>query len=172
MTTHLSTTSALRIQPKRVQSAIAGEIEPVRRLGKDLSVPTLQQYAYKYGIDQSVNSMTQAQKAQLRYVALMDQSKSAMGDMARTHSNPGKRHADSATAGTATYQSFRKLVYSYLSGNSLGTGVCPVLTELCQSSKLRSLTSNCRKSIIPVWTASEPAREWPRTEIETGEHFE
>lgn len=73
---------------QKVQSAIAGEIEPVRRLGKDLSVTTLQQYAYKYGIDQSVNSMTQAQKAQLRYVALMDQSKSAMGDMARTIQTP------------------------------------------------------------------------------------
>ena len=73
---------------QKVQSAIAGEIEPVRRLGKDLSVATLQQYAYKYGIDQSVNSMTQAQKAQLRYVALMDQSKSAMGDMARTIQTP------------------------------------------------------------------------------------
>lgn len=73
---------------QKVQSAIAGEIEPVRRLGKDLSVATLQQYAYKYGIDQSVNSMTQAQKAQLRYVALIDQSKSAMGDMARTIQTP------------------------------------------------------------------------------------
>ena len=73
---------------QKVQSAIAGEIEPVRRLGKDLSVATLQQYAYKYGIDQSVNSMTQAQKAQLRYVALIEQSTSAMGDMARTIQTP------------------------------------------------------------------------------------
>ena len=52
------------------------------------------------------------------------------GRYGENHSNPGKRHADSATAGTAAYQSFRKLVYSYFtSGNSLGTAFVSVLTD-------------------------------------------
>ena len=72
----------------KVQSGISGELEPLRRLGYALDVATLQQIAYNYGIDLSVNKMTQAQKAQLRYIAIMQQSKNVMGDMARTILTP------------------------------------------------------------------------------------
>jgi len=42
------------------------------------------QVAYNHGITDSIQNMTQAQKAQIRYIAIMEQSKNAMGDMART----------------------------------------------------------------------------------------
>ncbi len=72
----------------KVQSGISGELEPLRRLGYALDVATLQQVAYNHGITQSVNTMTQAQKAQLRYVAIMEQSGNVMGDMSRTLVTP------------------------------------------------------------------------------------
>lgn len=72
----------------KVQSGISGELEPLRRLGYALDVATLQQIAYSHGIETSVNKMTQAQKSQLRYVAIMEQSKNVMGDMARTITSP------------------------------------------------------------------------------------
>lgn len=72
----------------KLQSGIAGELEPLRRLGYALDVATLQQVAYEHGIKQSVNSMTQAQKSQLRYLAIMEQSGNAMGDLARTVQTP------------------------------------------------------------------------------------
>ena len=72
----------------KVQSAISGELEPVRRLGYAIDVATLQQVAYNHGIMQSVDTMTQAQKSQLRYVALMEQSGNVMGDFARTVQTP------------------------------------------------------------------------------------
>lgn len=72
----------------KLQSGIAGELEPLRRLGYALDVATLQQVAYDHGITQSVNSMTQAQKSQLRYLAIMEQSGNAMGDLARTVQTP------------------------------------------------------------------------------------
>ena len=60
------------------------ELEPLRRLGYALDVATLQQVAYNHGITESINTMTQAQKSQLRYVAIMEQSGNAMGDLSRT----------------------------------------------------------------------------------------
>lgn len=73
---------------EKLQSGIAGEIEPLRRLGYAIDAATLQQVAYEHGITDSVNSMTQAQKSQLRYIAIMEQSSNAMGDLARTSQTP------------------------------------------------------------------------------------
>lgn len=70
----------------KVQSGFAGELEPLRRLGFALDEATLKQLAYSKGITQSYESMTQAQKAQLRYVAMIEQAKGigVTGDMSRT----------------------------------------------------------------------------------------
>ena len=73
---------------EKLQSGIAGEIEPLRRLGYAIDVATLQQVAYEHGIQQSVNTMNQAQKSQLRYIAIMEQSGNAMQDLARTSMTP------------------------------------------------------------------------------------
>ena len=50
----------------KLQSGISGELEPLRRLGYDLSQARLQQTAYTLGINESVSAMTQAEKAELR----------------------------------------------------------------------------------------------------------
>lgn len=72
----------------KLQSGISGELEPLRRLGYALDVATLQQVAYDHGIMQSFMTMTQAQKSQLRYIAIMEQSANALGDMAATVQTP------------------------------------------------------------------------------------
>ena len=76
---------------QKLQSGISGELEPLRRLGFDLSVARLQQEAYNLGIDRSVTSMTQAEKAELRYYAIMTQVTNAQGDMARTLEAPANQ---------------------------------------------------------------------------------
>ena len=70
----------------KVQSGIAGELEPLRRLGFALSEASLQQVAYNHGISLSVREMTEAQKATLRYTAMVEQAgdMGVIGDMART----------------------------------------------------------------------------------------
>lgn len=67
------------------------ELEPLRRIGYALDVATLQQVAYNHGIEMSIANMTQAQKAQLRYIAIIEQSNNAMGDMARTIDSPANQ---------------------------------------------------------------------------------
>ena len=76
---------------QKLESGISGELEPLRRLGYDLSVARLQQEAYNLGIDKSVMSMTQAEKAELRYYAIMTQVTNAQGDMARTLEAPANQ---------------------------------------------------------------------------------
>lgn len=76
---------------QKLSSGISGELEPLRRLGYDLSVARLQQEAYNLGINRSINSMTQAEKAQLRYYAIMTQVTVAQGDMARTLNAPANQ---------------------------------------------------------------------------------
>jgi hypothetical protein len=75
----------------KMQSAVAGELEPLRRLGYDLSQAKLQEIAYANGIQTKVNAMTQAQKVQLRYHAIMTQVSWAQGDMARTLQAPANQ---------------------------------------------------------------------------------
>jgi hypothetical protein len=76
---------------QKLQSGVSGELEPLRRLGYDLSQARLQAVALSLGIDRSVNSMTQAEKAQLRYYAIMTQVTTAQGDMARTLEAPANQ---------------------------------------------------------------------------------
>lgn len=73
---------------EKVRSGFSGQIRPVRDLGYDLSQARLEAIALSYGIDKSVKSMTQAEKSQLRYIALMTQLTQVQGDLARTLDSP------------------------------------------------------------------------------------
>jgi hypothetical protein len=73
---------------QKVQSGFAGQIRPVRNLGYDLSQARLEAIALANGIDEEVKSMTQAEKSQLRYIALMTQLTEVHGDLARTLDSP------------------------------------------------------------------------------------
>lgn len=76
---------------QKLTSGISGELEPLRRLGYDLSQARLQAIALSLGIDRAITSMTQAEKAQLRYYAIMTQVTKAQGDMARTLNAPANQ---------------------------------------------------------------------------------
>ena len=105
---------------KKIQSAVAGELEPVRRLGYDLSQNALTAIAQNpeyygkttYSVNEltgalvansealedntirtvaNFNELTQAEKVQLRYIALMTQVEEAQGDMARTLNDPANQ---------------------------------------------------------------------------------
>lgn len=76
---------------QKLQSGISGELEPLRRLGYDLSQAKLEATALSLGIDKAVSSMTQAEKAELRYYAIMNQVTTAQGDMARTLEAPANQ---------------------------------------------------------------------------------
>lgn len=57
-----------------VKSAIAGEVEPIRRAGFTIVESTLEQTAANYGLEISLANATEAQKSYLRYLTLVDQA--------------------------------------------------------------------------------------------------
>lgn len=67
-----------------MQSGLIGQSRALYKYGIDITNATLQTYAYKYGIATAVSEMTQADKMQLRLLAILDQSKIAWGDQANT----------------------------------------------------------------------------------------
>ena len=84
---NLSTEDAM----DKLKSGLAGELEPLRAIGYDLSQAKLEATALELGIDKSVSAMTQAEKAQLRYYAIMTQVTEVQGDMARTLDDPANQ---------------------------------------------------------------------------------
>ena len=76
---------------EKLASALAGQSRAVRSLGIDITQATLQQYAYAAGVNASVSEMDQAAKTQLRLIAILDQSRVAWGDMAKTLNTPANQ---------------------------------------------------------------------------------
>ena len=74
----------------RLQSALSGEIEPIRRLGISISQATLQEYALEQGINENIEAMTEQEKAILRTLVLMEGAGriGAIGDFAKTLESP------------------------------------------------------------------------------------
>lgn len=71
-----------------IASAISGELEPILRLGVDLSQARLQQELLALGFNKQVSSLSQADKAVLRYIAIMKQTANVQGNLAQTISSP------------------------------------------------------------------------------------
>lgn len=103
----------------RLQSALAGEIEPIRRLGISISQATLQEYALAHGIDKSVAAMTEQEKALLRSLVLMEGASriGAIGDFAKTLESP-------ANAMRVLRQQITQL------GRAIGTVFVPTLIQV------------------------------------------
>ena len=72
----------------KIRSAMAGELEPMLQLGIDISQARLQQELLALGFNKQVSTLSQADKATLRYIAILKQTTDAQGDFARTLSSP------------------------------------------------------------------------------------
>jgi len=67
-----------------LESGITGQTRSLKKYGIDVSNAALSETALAYGITEKVNAMTQAEKATLRYLTIMDHSDAIQNDMART----------------------------------------------------------------------------------------
>lgn len=73
---------------KNLQSGLIGQSRALYKYGIDITNATLQTYAYELGLEKAVSEMTQAEKMQLRMLAILDQSKVSWGDLANTINSP------------------------------------------------------------------------------------
>ena len=73
---------------EKLKSGISGEAEPLKALGILVNDNTIKTYAYSHGIAKQGEQLTEAQKVQARYGAILDATKNAQGDLARTMDSP------------------------------------------------------------------------------------
>ena len=67
-----------------LESIFTGQTRPLRTYGLDLTEATLKEWALKNGMDANIKSMSQMEKATLRYQYVMANTGAAQGDFART----------------------------------------------------------------------------------------
>lgn len=67
-----------------LRSGLTGEYESLKRYGVVINEATLAEVAHQKGIRKKVSAMTVAEKTELRYAAIMERTKAAQGDAART----------------------------------------------------------------------------------------
>jgi hypothetical protein len=68
----------------KIRSGLSGETEPLKQLGINMSVANLEAYALSKGIKTAYDKMSEAEKVQLRYGYIMEQTTDAQGDFVRT----------------------------------------------------------------------------------------
>lgn len=68
----------------KIRSGLSGETEPLKQLGINLSVANLEAYALKKGLKATYDQMTEAERVQLRYEYILEQTLDAQGDFTRS----------------------------------------------------------------------------------------
>lgn len=100
----------------RIQSGISGQIKGLRQAGIALTEASLEELRYSLGIDKSVRSMTESEKAQLRYIQIMRSTINMQGDLGRTLITP-------QNALRVTAQQFQLL------GRAIGSVFIPIVMK-------------------------------------------
>lgn len=72
-------------------SGLIGQSRALYKYGIDITNATLATYAHELGINKDISAMTQSEKMQLRMIAILDQSKVAWGDLAKTINSPANQ---------------------------------------------------------------------------------
>ena len=107
----------------QVQGALAGiftgETESLKRLGIVMTETNVEAYAMSQGITKSYSEMSQAEKVALRYEYVMNSTKNAQGDFART--------SDGTANSTRTFQEALKEL-----NVELGEKLLPIITPVIE----------------------------------------
>lgn len=100
-----------------LKSIYTGETESLKEYGVVMTQVNLQEFAYQQGINKKISAMTQAEKVQLQYAYVMEQTSLAAGDFAKT--------SDSwANQTRILSEQFKELL------SVLGSGLITVLTPV------------------------------------------
>ena len=75
----------------KLRAGLTGETEPLKALGILVDENTVKQTAYSQGIAENGAELTQQQKVLARYVAILNQTGNAQGDLARTINSPSNQ---------------------------------------------------------------------------------
>lgn len=125
-----------------LSSVFTGETESLKKLGIVMTQQNLQEFAASKGIKTKIADMTQQEQVQLRYNYVMDKTKSAQGDFARTSdgaANSMRVASESAKEASA----------------SIGIILAPVVAKIAQyvanlAKEFTGLSEGAKKTILVV----------------------
>ena len=139
---------------QKLQSGMSGQIKGLKAWGYNLSVASLQETALSLGIDKSVRSMSEAEKAQLRYITLIKRSNGIMGDMAKTITSPANAMRVLDAQMTKLKRSLGNLVSVFV------TKLVPWITVTVE------LVTEFTDKLAEAWGFEIP--EFPKVDLELG----
>lgn len=100
-------------------SIFTGETESLKKLGIVMTQANLQEYAASQGIKKKIQDMTQEEQTQLRYNYVLEKTKNAQGDFAKTSGG-------TANSARIFQESLKQL------GETMGQNILPVITPIIQ----------------------------------------
>lgn len=75
----------------KIRAGIAGQVEPLRAIGIDISESALKRVIDDAGIKRSVQQLSYAEKEIARYISIVEQAEQAQGDFAKTFESPANQ---------------------------------------------------------------------------------
>lgn len=125
-----------------LNGVFTGETESLKMLGVVMTETQLEAFALSQGITKSVQKMSEAEMVALRYAFVMDRTKNAQGDFART--------ADGSANQTRMFQENLKEL-----GKSLGEVILPTFTKLVTKvnellKEFQGLSPETKKTIVVI----------------------
>lgn len=125
-----------------LNAIFTGQTEPLRKFGVVLNQASLQEFAYAQGIRKKVSEMTEAEKVQLRYNYVMQQTSSALGYFKKEHNTA-----------SAQLENFREIVKEI--GVTFGEVIIPVFGPILNGINntlkfVAGLDQGTRKFIVTI----------------------
>ena len=138
------TNSSLDEVKDAFSGVFTGSAQSLKRFGIVMNQATLEQYAHSQGIRKSINDMTEAEKVQLRYNYVMEQTAMSVGNV----------HRESNTF-SGQLALLKETVKSL--GESFGQFILPVITPFLQLlnklfEKVNSLDDGTKKFVMTCLT--------------------
>jgi len=129
----------------KLRSGLVGETEPLRSLGVNINEAAVQAKALSMGLTKGKAPLTDAMKLQARYALILEQTKTAQGDFART------------SDGLANTQRILSATFKDISAD-IGTAFLPVVLGVAQAVQplVKSLMPGLQsalKKIEPIATS-------------------
>lgn len=102
---------------EKLRAGLVGEVEPLRTLGVNLNAAMVEAKAMEMGLADANGEISESAKVQARYALILEQTKNAQGDFART------------SGGLANQQRILKASWTDLKAG-IGQALLPVITSL------------------------------------------
>ena len=134
-----------------LKSIYTGETESLKEYGVVMTQVNLQEFAYRQGINKKISAMNQAEKVQLQYAYVMEQTALAAGDFAKTSGSW-------ANQVRILSEQFKELL------SIIGSGLVKVLTPVVQFlntvlTQLIAITKQAGSLLTKVFGLSMPVSD-------------